>query len=179
MPRTLWVLRHAKTVTDPPKGKTDHERPLAPRGRRDADALAQRLGEGGDLLGLASVESPALVLCSTATRTRQTAERVLGAMADPPPVDYRRSIYAASPEEVLREIGTVDDDVRSLMVVGHNPTFHILAAELARPTDRRARRFAEVGFPTTGLAIYRLPAKRWRDAALGTGTLLGLFYPPY
>ena len=41
MPRTLWLLRHAKTVTDPPHGGTDFDRVLAPRGRRDATALGR------------------------------------------------------------------------------------------------------------------------------------------
>ena len=32
--RTLWLLRHAKAVTDPPPGGSDFDRVLAPRGRR-------------------------------------------------------------------------------------------------------------------------------------------------
>ena len=78
----LWLLRHAKTVPDPPAGKTDHERPLAPRGRRDADALARRLE--ADRLGFKAADLPGLVLCSTAVRTVQTAERVLPGPGRPP-----------------------------------------------------------------------------------------------
>ena len=63
--RTLLLLRHAKSGY--PADVGDHERPLAQRGIREA-ALA------GDWL---RVHAPAVdaVLCSTATRTRQTLER--------------------------------------------------------------------------------------------------------
>ena len=113
------------------------------------------------------------MLCSTATRTRQTAERVLAGLADPPPVDYRRAIYGASPERMLKEIASVDDEVASLMVVGHNPTFSALAIELATPADFTAAGLEHSAVPTTALAVYRFPAKRWSEVAFGTGKLLG------
>ena len=49
--RTLWLLRHAKTVTDPPPGGTDFDRVLAPRGRRDATALGHLFSGTGEGLG--------------------------------------------------------------------------------------------------------------------------------
>ena len=173
--RVLWVLRHAKTVADPPPGGADHERSLAPRGRRDAAALGRRLA--GDRLGLAPDELPELVLCSTAVRTRQTVELVLGGLADAPLLDFRRSVYYASPDQVLAEIRTVPDDVGSVMVVGHNPTAHALAAGLGTADDRLA--VEDRGFPTCALAVFRLPAGRWSDVAEGAGQLVGLFTPPY
>ncbi|MGH9046907.1 MAG: SixA phosphatase family protein, partial [Acidimicrobiales bacterium] len=86
--RILWVLRHAKTVRQPPVGGTDHERVLAKRGQRDADALGGRLGDHGDHLGLDPALMPGLVLSSTAVRTVQTTERVLAGLTEPPPVTY-------------------------------------------------------------------------------------------
>jgi phosphohistidine phosphatase len=166
----LWLLRHAKTVPDPPPGKTDHERPLAPRGRRDADALAHRLET--DLLGFKASTLPKLVLCSTAVRTVQTAERVVPGLGDPP-VEYRKALYNASPEDVIDELRELDDGIASVMVVGHNPTAQILAVTMEKKRDERRT------FPTCALAVYRLPAKRWADVDQGTGTLVGLFSPPY
>ena len=59
---TLVLMRHAKS--DYPPGVADHDRPLAPRGIREA-------GLAGDWL---RANTPAIdaVLCSTATRARQT-----------------------------------------------------------------------------------------------------------
>jgi len=167
----LWLLRHAKAV--PPTRGSDHERPLAPRGRRDADALGRRLCE--DRLGFAPADLPELVLCSTATRTVQTAELVLAHLTTPPQVDQRRALYGASPEQVLDEVRTVDDGVGSVMVVGHNPTAHALAITLDRDRDKVAER----SLPTCALAVFRLPVDRWIDVAEGAGSLLGLFTPPY
>ena len=66
--RTLLLLRHAKS--DYPAGVGDHDRPLAARGIREA-------GLAGDWLRAAAPPVDA-VLCSTATRTRQTLERTGG-----------------------------------------------------------------------------------------------------
>ncbi len=178
--RLFWLLRHAKTVADPPKGGTDHERRLAPRGRRDADALGARLGDDGDRLGLTPVDLPDLVLCSTASRTRQTVERALSKMGAPPPARYLRELYNASEDGVLDEVRNVDDAVGSVMVVGHNPTAHALAAGMVSRSDKTGRRQIErAGFPTCALAVYRLTLGHWADITEGTGTLIGLFVPPF
>lgn len=175
MSRVLWVLRHAKAVADPPPGGADHDRTLAPRGRRDAGALGRRLA--GDRFGLDRDDLPDLVLSSTAVRTRQTTEEVLSALADPPVVDFRHALYYATPEQALAEVQTVPDAARAVLLVGHNPTAHALAAGLG---DLETAVEVEVkGFPTCALAVYRLPAARWLDIAEGTGTLAGFFTPPY
>ena len=113
------------------------------------------------------------MLCSTATRTVQTAERVLAGLDDPPPVDYRRALYDASPKQVLNELRTTEDEIRSVMVVGHNPTANALAFDMDQaPVVHRS-------FPTCALVVYRLPIDRWFDVAEGTGKLVGLYAPPY
>jgi phosphohistidine phosphatase SixA len=68
---TLYLLRHAKSSWADPT-LLDHERPLAPRGRRDAKRIATHLAQ----LGI----EPELVLCSTAARTRETLELVRPAL---------------------------------------------------------------------------------------------------
>ncbi len=92
--RTLLLLRHAKS--DYPAGVVDHERPLAPRGEREA-ALA------GDWL---RAHTPAVdaVLCSTATRTRET----LASTQIEAPVSYVDRLYDATPGAVIDEINGVD-----------------------------------------------------------------------
>ncbi|HTM83927.1 MAG TPA: histidine phosphatase family protein, partial [Mycobacterium sp.] len=96
-PRTLILLRHAKSTY--PDGVADHDRPLAPRGIREA-------GLAGDWLraNLPDIEA---VLCSTATRTRSTLE-LTGVDA---PVRYAERLYDATPGAVLDEINTVTNDI--------------------------------------------------------------------
>jgi phosphohistidine phosphatase len=171
--RVLWLLRHAKAVVEPPPGGGDHERPLSAKGRRDADALGRRLGEDGDRLDLGAF--PELVLCSTATRTRQTAERVMAELSQPPPVEYLRVLYEASPADVVEQLHAVDAAVGSVMVVGHNPTIEILASTLDRPPKRSRAARALV---TCALAVFRFDSA-WADVALGAARGAELFVPPF
>src|SRR5437764_6878294 len=144
--KRLYVLRHAKSSWDDPAA-SDHDRPLAPRGRKAAKATARHLREQ-------RVE-PELVLCSTARRARQTLERIepsLGRRA----VHVERELYGASADELLERLRAVDDAVGSVMLIGHNPGLEDLILALARPSPRR--REVEAKYPTAALAPLALEA---------------------
>jgi phosphohistidine phosphatase len=170
----LWLVRHAKAAPDPPRGGSDHERPLAPRGRRDAAALGLRLRAGA--LGFDDAALPGLVLASSAARTTETAKKVAAALGVP--LDRRRRLYYGSPTDVLSEVRTLDDRVRSVMVVGHNPATHELALALLAGDDR-AGHAALASFPTCAIALFRTGATRWSDLAYGAAALVGFARPPY
>lgn len=176
--RLLFILRHAKAKTDPPRGGSDHERELNPRGRHDASALGKRLAQG-DRLRLARRDLPSLVLCSTAARTMQTAERALERWSTPPELRKERALYRADPDDVLDLLQTVDDELRSVMVVGHNPTIAEFAAMMIDPVTPPRGSVDRQGFPTCALAVVRLPYDRWSKLTPGTATWARLFTPPY
>jgi phosphohistidine phosphatase len=180
--RTLWLLRHAKAVTDPPQGGSDFDRVLAPRGRRDAAALGRLFAGHGEGLGpaLRGVPLSQVALVSPAARTAQTAELVLAGMAEPPELRLVDDLYGADPEEALAVVRSLPDDVRSSMVVGHNPTAHALSHELLSGRDKKGRALAvRHGFPTCALGVYRFGVPRWADVAAGTATLVAILVPPY
>lgn len=178
--RVVWMLRHAKAVADTPVGGTDHDRQLAPRGRRDAKALGRRLGgRKADWLSLDRENLPQLILCSTATRTRETIERVLDAMKDPPPVEYLRSLYLADPDDVFELLRQTDDAVRSVMLVGHNPTAQAVAAALTEPAVPPAESPEVQGFATCAVAVASFPAGPWSGLTPGTAAWARVFAPPY
>ena len=155
--RTLVLMRHAKS--DYPGGVADHDRPLAPRGIREG-ALA------GDWL---RAHLPAIdaVLCSSATRTRQTLART-GLEA---PAVFSDRLYGASPGEMIAEINGVDDAVGTLLVVGHEPTVSQVALGLAGPdSDRGAAERIAAKFPTSGIAVLRVPGP-WAGLALRSAEL--------
>jgi phosphohistidine phosphatase len=109
--RTLIVLRHAKAAHG--VGLADRDRPLTDRGERDSARAGRRLRE----LGLA----PDLVLCSPSLRTRRTAELALAELRPGAPVEYDRDIYQAYPEELLALVQRTGPEVRTLLLIGHNP----------------------------------------------------------
>ena len=147
--RTLYLLRHAKSSWDDP-ALSDHERPLAPRGRRDGKRIAEHLRRAG-------IE-PELVLCSSAARTRETLELVgRGWEAT---VAVEDELYGATAEAMLQRLRLVPDPVESVMVIGHNPGMQALALVLAEAGEQ-LEVIAEK-FPTGALATLEL-AGRWRE----------------
>ncbi len=154
MPR-LVVLRHAKAVTG--FGMADIERPLAGRGHRDAAVAGERL-RAEDLL-------PDLVLCSPATRTRETLEDLeFGEVA----VRYEPSIYDNDVDGLFDLVRQTPDEVGTLLLIGHNPSFHQLAHDLTGDGPET--------FPTCALAAVQLPGP-WPETWPGAGTLTYLWTP--
>ncbi len=101
-------------------------------------------------------------------------------MASPPPITFEQELYRAGTEEVVAQVRLVDDAIRSVMVVGHNPTAHTLSVTVTDSADRKGRDDLESrGFPTCSLAVYRIPAQSWSEFAEGTATLVKLFTPPF
>lgn len=161
--RTLILLRHAKS--DYPPGAADHERPLAPRGIREA-------GLAGDWL---RAHAPAIdaVLCSTATRTRQTYART----ALTAPVRYVDDLYDAMPGNVIDTINTVTADVDTLLVIGHEPAMSSVALGLAGPgTDAAIAQQVSEKYPTSGIAVLHVPCG-WADVRLGSAALVDFCVP--
>lgn len=161
--RTLILLRHAKS--DYPPGAADHDRPLAPRGVREA-------GLAGDWL---RSHAPAIdaVLCSTATRTRQTYDRT----ALTAPVRYVDDLYDATPGTVIATINTVADDIDTLLVIGHEPAMSSVALGLAGPgTDAAAAQRISEKYPTSGIAVLQVGGS-WADVQLGSAALVGFHVP--
>ena len=119
--KSLLLLRHAKSSWDEP-GLADRDRPLAPRGRRAAKALAGHLGQEG--------VQPALVLCSSARRARETLERIAPALGEAD-VTIEDGLYGATEDDLLERLRAVPDSVPSAMLIGHNPAIQALALCLA------------------------------------------------
>lgn len=144
--RRLALLRHGKSAY--PDDVADHDRPLAPRGQRQAGLAGERLRRE---LGHFD-----LVLCSTAQRTRQTlaASGVLDGMVTPDHVRYLPEIYGATAEDLLPLVRAIPAQVRSVLVVGHFPGLPDLADELAGPgSDTEALRRLGDRFPTSAIAL--------------------------
>jgi phosphohistidine phosphatase len=150
--RTLQLLRHAKSSWD--DGGGDHDRPLAPRGVRAATLVGVHLAE------LAAL--PDLVLCSTARRAVETWERAAAQLPERPAVLFDDALYLAPPERILARVRRVEDRVRRLLVVGHNPGLHELAVELAGGAASEGA--ARIGkFATGALASFSVRRIGWAD----------------
>jgi len=163
--KRLFLLRHAKS-TGKDSDLPDRERPLAPRGRRASEVMAAYLRE--------EAISPALVLCSSARRTRETLEGVAPGLAGEPEVQFEEGLYHASEDDLLDRLREIEDDVPSVMLIGHNPAIERLALDLASGGARLedlARKF-----PTGALAVLGLGGS-WRQLDHGDAELTGFVTP--
>jgi phosphohistidine phosphatase len=142
----LHLLRHAKSSWD--EALEDHERPLSRRGRE----ASRRVGDSLP----AALGAVDLVLCSTAVRTRETAELVLAGFAPPPRILYEKALYLAGPAALLRRLRQLDERDRSVMLIGHNPGLHELAVALAASDSPRYQALAAGKFPTTARASFAI-----------------------
>lgn len=157
--RRLLLLRHAKSSWADP-GVRDHDRPLNARGRKAAAAVGAYLRDHALV--------PELVLCSPAVRTCETLARLdlPGSVA----VRVEADLYLAHPDAVLDLIHAVDDAVTALMVVGHNPTTHEVALDLAGHGDPDALRNLAAQYPTGALAVLDHTGP-WAELAPGSARL--------
>ncbi len=134
--RTLILMRHGKSGFPP--GVIDHERPLAPRGLREAQLAGEWMAADGLRIDA--------VLCSTATRTRETLQRT-GIDA---PVTFVDDIYGGTPEDVFEALRVyAPADATTVLVIGHEPGMPGAALALD-PLSYIER------FPTSAYAIVSL-----------------------
>jgi phosphohistidine phosphatase len=119
--RTLILLRHAKS--DWSGSVADVDRPLAQRGRAQAPLAGRWLAGHADPIDLAIV--------SPAHRARETWELASAELTPAPSARYDDRVYAASADTLLDILHEVTDDVRSVILVGHNPGMEQLASLLA------------------------------------------------
>ena len=156
--RQLILLRHAHAESAT-SGQDDLQRPLSATGQAEARAAGDWLRE----LGL----QPDRVLCSNATRTRET----LAALADIGNAEVHEdaSIYEASPG-TLAALADANRDAERLLLVGHNPGLEQLAALMHSGQTGDYR-----GMPPGGIAVLTLPADV--NIEPGIATLSAFWWP--
>ncbi len=160
-PRRLVLLRHAKS--DWPEGVTDHDRPLATRGRRDAPLVGRWLARSGYLADA--------VVCSTAHRARQTWELAAAGLPAPPAARLDPRVYEATVLGLLMLVRELPDGIATVAIVGHNPGLAELAVGLAAPPPQ-----PPVSFPTAAVAVLGLSGP-WSLAGPGEARLLAFAVP--
>lgn len=166
---SLVLLRHAEA--EPAGGVSDEVRALSRRGRRQCSSIAARL-VASDLL-------PELVVVSAAVRTRQTWEAVAAGLGKVPDAEVVVSdeMYQARVTDVVNLVGEVDDRVRTVLVVGHEPAMSSAAAFLAGAGDPGRLRQVRTGLSTGSYAV--LDAGAWATAAHGAWELREVVRPEW
>lgn len=122
----LIVLRHAKSAW--PVGVRDLQRPLSPRGQRDAPAAGRWIRD--------HVGVPDAVVVSPAVRTQQTWHLVRRDWPHQPAmVRTDPRVYEAAVTDVMEVIADWPPTIETGLVIGHNPGLDDLVCRLAGVDD--------------------------------------------
>jgi phosphohistidine phosphatase len=159
--RRLYLLRHAKSSLGSPS-LDDFDRPLNARGQQAATAMANHFRQRGI--------RPDLVLCSPATRTRETWALVseglpVGAKVIAPP-----PLYGASLKALIDVISSTPGDGADILVIGHNPSIQELALWLTTGAST-ARKHMRTNYPPAALATIHINTEDWSCLSAGIGSL--------
>lgn len=158
--RTLFVMRHAKSDWGSPT-LDDHDRPLNPRGKRDAPRMARWLMKNGI--------APDCIAASSALRARTTAEMLRETWKNGVRLELYPQLYLAGPESYLKIASSLDDTIQSPIFIGHNPGLEELVALLTGET---------VEMPTAAIAEIQLPVRSWKEVARNSKARLKNFWKP-
>ena len=148
MKRTIVLIRHAKSSWANPL-QSDYDRPLNDRGKKDAPEMGAVLKSKNII--------PDLIISSTARRAASTAKRIAAAVGFPAEkIDWQEKLYQCIPAVFEEIIDGLDDALRTVFIVAHNPGISEFANELAP------------GFhidivPTCGIVAMEMEAGRWDD----------------
>src|SRR5207237_10374464 len=106
----LHLLRHAKARRD--DAGEDRERRLSRSGRDAARLVGERIP--------AALGAVDLVLCSSALRTRETAELALAGLAPRPRILFEDGLYLAGPAALLKRLAGLGETDGAVRAVGHS-----------------------------------------------------------
>jgi len=159
----LILTRHAKSGWDDPALR-DHERPLSPRGQRNAGALGKWLAKWGDC--------PDQVLCSDATRTLQTWSIIATLCRGATDVRLVPSLYNAAPQTLLAQLHKASG--RRVMLIAHNPGIGLLAHSLARTAPQHPR-FDD--YPSAATLVLDFKVRSWADVVPASGRVVDFVVP--
>ena len=158
--RSLILFRHGKSDWNA-NFASDHERPLANRGKEAALCMGRMLSQTGQV--------PQLAVTSSALRARSTLQLAVRAGRWHCPIRVENALYGSSADGVLHWIRALEDDPETLLLTGHEPTWSELAGRLIGESALRV--------PTASMLKIDFETHDWGRIDYGRGQLKWLIPP--
>jgi phosphohistidine phosphatase len=160
--RTVVLIRHAKSSHTNPEWQ-DFERPLGERGYRDAPFMGQKIFEKGIKFDL--------IIASPSQRTTETIQLICKEIDYPvEKVLWDQSVYLSSTENLLTILRNLDDTIKTVGIVGHNPSM----TETANTLQKKEK---IENVPTSGIVSVSFSLENWSDLNPNKGKLNFFIYP--
>lgn len=155
--KRLILFRHAKSSWDD-ETLTDHERPLAPRGKESVPKMGKFLKQ--------EKLFPQLILCSTAKRAKETLSIFINEIKEKIPIRIEKSIYTDGLTGIIDLLQTLPASIDFVMMIGHNPDFEEAAGFFTQGY------FPYKKFSTGSIALIEFNIKNWKEVDEGKGSLV-------
>ena len=154
--KTIVLIRHAKSSWE--QDINDLNRPLSVRGFTDANLISKAFSSYDF--------KPDAIYSSPANRAATTCSIFMESLNLPKSLlTIDKQLYDFGGNQVLRFIKSLDDDLKQIMIFGHNHAFTSLANSLG---DRYID-----NLPTAGIVMIDFKIDQWQDISVGsTKTLL-------
>lgn len=159
--KTLFFIRHGKSSRDD-ESLSDSERPLKPRGEKDAGMMAKIIRKRGIV--------PEQIVSSPAKRALDTA-KIFSSFLDygKKKIEVNDLLYFGGAENIFNVIRRFDNEHKTVFIFGHNPDFTELA-----------NRFSEKkidNVPTCGVVGVEFNVASWKDVSSSNGQLTFFDFP--
>ncbi len=151
------LLRHASAEIDGFNQEDDHEKPLDNIGKTDCLNLSNWLKK--------SYLDFDLVITSDAERALQTSSLVF----EPLNVLIKRnpSFYLCSYEEIFKYVKGLENDIRNVVIVGHEPSISETMRELVGTTRPDLKNFLTIPYMPCTMSFIHFNKEYWKEISQG------------
>ena len=148
--RSITFIRHAH-ASGGPFSKADFDRPLSQLGIDEANLM-------GNILVEKQINFDQII-SSSANRAISTARIIKKQISFTDKIIPKKNIYGASSADLIYLIEDLNDNINSVALVGHNPTFHLISEQLS------GKQFSK--YPTCSIAKINFDIESWMMLSAG------------
>lgn len=162
--KQIILMRHAEarpTVTAP----SDRERILTMRGWQELESIKSLLQKRLQVVDR--------VICSNASRTRQTYDGIKNLISASAQVSFEDSLYQGSANRISDFIMSINNKNKAVLIICHNPGI----SDFLNLVNHRDVKTVPSSFPTSGVAFLEHQSDFWGDMIVQNLTLKEFIEP--
>ena len=166
--KNLFLLRHCEAYHFE-ENKSDHEKQLNENGRKCAILLKNWFEKNNIVLDY--------ILTSSANRTLTTANIIFSNYQNK--IYQKKELYLCDYKEILKELKILDDNLNTVIVVGHEPSISESLKSLISYCRPDLEYVTKSLYPTGGLSVINFNITKWNKIDEKTGILDAFITPEY
>ena len=166
--KNLFLLRHCEAYNFE-ENKSDHEKQLNENGRKCARLLKNWFEKNNIVLDY--------ILTSSANRTLTTANIIFSNYENK--IYQKKELYLCDYKEILKELKILDNNLNSVIIVGHEPSISESLKFLISYCRPDLEYVTKSLYPTGGLSLINFNITNWNKIDEKTVILDAFITPQY